>query len=183
MLPHDERPYAFCPMCGGDLETRSIKTSEPERLVCARCGFIFYLDPKVAVGTIITDEVGDIVLVRRAIEPGYGKWVFPGGFVDRGEEVLVAAVREAREETGLEVRLERLLNVYSYKGSVPVIIVYTATMIGGCLACDDEGLEARFFAPETIPWNDLAFRSTREALADFLGGRTGVPVPPPVMQR
>ena len=48
MLPHDERPYAFCPMCGGDLETRSVKTSEPERLVCSRCGFIFYLDPKVA---------------------------------------------------------------------------------------------------------------------------------------
>jgi ADP-ribose pyrophosphatase YjhB (NUDIX family) len=137
----------------------------------------------VAVGTIITVDNGDILLVRRAIEPGYGKWVFPGGFVDRGEEVLVAAVREAREETGLDVRLERLLNVYSYKGSVPVIIVYTATMIGGCLACDDEGLEARFFAPETIPWNDLAFRSTREALADFLGGRTGVPVHPPVMQR
>jgi ADP-ribose pyrophosphatase YjhB (NUDIX family) len=182
MLPHDERPYAFCPMCGGDLETRSIKTSEPERLVCSRCGFIFYLDPKVAVGTIITDDHGDILLVRRAIEPGYGKWVFPGGFVDRGEEVMVAAVREAREETGLDVQLERLLNVYSYKGSVPVIIVYTATMIGGCLACDDEGLEARFFAPETIPWNELAFRSTREALADFLGGRQGVPVQSPVMQ-
>jgi len=183
MLPHDERPYAFCPMCGGDLETRSIKTSEPERLVCSRCGFIFYLDPKVAVGTIITDDNGGIVLVRRAIEPGYGKWVFPGGFVDRGEEVMVAAVREAREETGLDVQLERLLNVYSYKGSVPVIIVYTATMIGGCLACDDEGLEARFFAPEAIPWNELAFRSTTEALTDFLGGREGVPVHPSVMQR
>jgi 8-oxo-dGTP diphosphatase len=183
MLPHDERPYAFCPMCGGDLETRSIKTSEPERLVCRSCGFIFYLDPKVAVGTIITDDSGHIVLVRRAIEPGYGKWVFPGGFVDRGEEVLVAAVREAREETGLEIRLERLLNVYSYKGSVPVIIVYIATMIGGCLACDDEGLEARFFAPEAIPWNELAFRSTHEALAEFLGGREGATVHPPVMQR
>jgi 8-oxo-dGTP diphosphatase len=183
MLPHDERPYAFCPMCGGDLETRSIKTSEPERLVCSRCGFIFYLDPKVAVGTIITDDNGGILLVRRAIEPGYGKWVFPGGFVDRGEEVMVAAVREAREETGLNVQLERLLNVYSYKGSVPVIIVYTATMIGGCLACDDEGLEARFFAPEAIPWNELAFRSTTEALADFLGGREGVPVHRSVMQR
>jgi len=61
MLPHDERPYAFCPMCGGDLEARSVKTSEPERLVCTRCGFIFYLDPKVAVGTIITDDNGDIL--------------------------------------------------------------------------------------------------------------------------
>ena len=168
MLPHDERPYAFCPMCGGELETRSVKMNEPERLVCSRCGFIFYLDPKVAVGTIITDPQQQIVLVRRAIQPGYGKWVFPGGFVDRGEEVHVAAVREAREETGLEVTLERLLNVYSYRGSVPVIIVYTARIIGGCLECDDEGLEARFFAPDAIPWDELAFRSTAEALRQFL---------------
>jgi ADP-ribose pyrophosphatase YjhB (NUDIX family) len=172
MHPHDERPYAFCPMCGGDLEPRSIKTGEPERLVCARCGFIFYLDPKVAVGTIITDDQNHIVLVRRAIQPGYGKWVFPGGFVDRGEEVRVAAVREAREETGLEITLERLLNVYSYRGSLPVIIVYTARLLGGCLACDDEGLEARFFSPDEIPWGELAFRSTTEALREFLGRTT-----------
>ena len=169
MHPHDERPYAFCPMCGGDLEPRAIKTTEPERLVCTRCGFIFYLDPKVAVGTIITNESGEIVLVRRAIEPGYGKWVFPGGFVDRGEEVHVAAVREAREETGLDIELGRLLNVYSYRGTVPVIIVYTATLVGGCLMCDDEGLEARFVAPDAIPWDELAFRSTKEALAEFIG--------------
>ena len=81
------------------------------------------------------------MLVRRAIEPGYGKWVFPGGYVDRGEEVQAAAVREAREEAGLDVRLDRLINVYSYPGRAPVIIVYAATMIGGCLVCDDEGLE------------------------------------------
>lgn len=169
MHPHDERPYSFCPMCGGDLELRSLKTTEPERLVCGRCGFIFYLDPKVAVGTIIRDERNHIVLVRRAIEPGYGKWVFPGGYVDRGEEVMVAAVREAREEVGLEVRLDQLINVYSYPGRAPVVIVYSATMVGGCLACDDEGLEARFFAPEEIPWEELAFRSTHEALREFLG--------------
>ena len=168
MHPHDERPYSFCPLCGGDLEPRSLKPSEPERLVCMRCGFIFYLDPKVAVGTIIRDERDHIVLVRRAIEPGYGKWVFPGGFVDRGEEVHVAALREAREEAGLEIRLDRLINVYSYPGRAPVIIVYAATMTGGCLGCDDEGLEARFFAPEEIPWEELAFRSTHEALTEYL---------------
>jgi ADP-ribose pyrophosphatase YjhB (NUDIX family) len=171
MLPHDERPYSFCPLCGGGLELRLLKTSEPERLVCISCGFVFYLDPKVAVGTIIRDPNDHIVLVRRAIEPGYGKWVFPGGFVDRGEQVLDAAVREAREETGLQIRVDRLLNVYSYPGLAPVIIVYVATMLGGCLACDDESLEAQFFPPEKIPWNELAFRSTVEALREFLGGR------------
>ncbi len=163
----DSGGYRFCPKCGGELESRLIKAGEPLRLVCTTCGFVFYLDPKVAVGTIITNGRRDVVLVRRAIEPGYGKWVFPGGYVDRGEEVLVAAAREAREECGLDVRIDRLLNVYSYDGRTAVIIVYTATMTGGCLGCDDEGLEARFFSADDIPWNDLAFRSTHEALTDF----------------
>ena len=172
MLPQDERPYSFCPLCGGDLELRSLKASEPDRLVCVRCGYVFYLDPKVAVGTIIRDERNHIVLVRRAIEPGYGKWVFPGGFVDRGEDVKAAAIREAREESGLEVRLDRLINVYSYPGRAPVIIVYAATMTGGCLACDDESSEGRFFAQDEIPWDELAFRSTHEALREYfaIGG-------------
>jgi 8-oxo-dGTP diphosphatase len=160
--------FRFCPVCGGALESRSLKNGDPARLVCTACGFVFYLDPKLAVGTIITDEQNRVVLVRRAIEPGYGKWVFPGGYVDRGEEVQAAAVREAREETGLDVRLDRLINIYSYAGRVPVIVVYAATMIGGCLGCDDEGLEARFFEPDTIPWRELAFRSTHEALREFL---------------
>ena len=163
--------FRFCPACGGALESRLLKQGEPPRLVCVQCGFVFYLDPKLAVGTIIADERDRIVLVKRAIDPGYGKWVFPGGYEDRGEEVHVAAVREAREEVGLEVRLERLLNIYSYAGRTPVIVVYAATMIGGCLGCDDEGLEARFFEPDGIPWDELAFRSTREALEEFLRRR------------
>jgi ADP-ribose pyrophosphatase YjhB (NUDIX family) len=173
MHPHDERPYAYCPMCGGELEPRTLKPTEPDRLVCTRCGFVFYVDPKVAVGTIIADDRGHVVLVRRAIEPGYGKWVIPGGYVDRGEEVHVAAVREAREEAGLDIRLERLVNVYSYRGVAPVIIVYAARLVGGVLCCDDEGLEARFFAPDEIPWTELAFRSTYQALREYLGPGPG----------
>jgi 8-oxo-dGTP diphosphatase len=169
MHPHDERPYSFCPMCGGALEPRAIKQNEPERLVCVRCGFVFYLDPKVAVGTIIRDDDGRIVLVKRAIEPGYGKWVYPGGYVDRGELVQDAAVREAREEAGLQVRLERLINVYSYPGRAPVVIVYAATIAGGTLMVDDEGLEARFFRAEEIPWGELAFPSTHDGLREYLG--------------
>jgi ADP-ribose pyrophosphatase YjhB (NUDIX family) len=168
MHPHDERPYSFCPLCGADLELRSLKPSEPDRLVCVQCGFIFYQDPKVAVATIILDENQHIVLVRRAIQPGYGKWVCPGGFVDRGEEVTSAAVREAREEAGVEIRIDRLLNVYSYPGVAPVIIVYVATMTGGTLMCDDECLEVRLFAQDDIPWDELAFSSTKEALKEFL---------------
>jgi ADP-ribose pyrophosphatase YjhB (NUDIX family) len=167
--PHDDSPrYRHCPICGGPLEPRVLKATEPKRLVCTVCGFVFYLDPKLAVGTIISDEGGRVVLVRRAIEPGYGKWVFPGGYVDRGEEVRLAAIREAREECGLEIHIERLLNIYSYPGRAPVIVVYVARMTGGCLGCDEEGLEAKFFDPDAIPWDELAFRSTREALREFL---------------
>lgn len=148
-----------------------LKASEPKRLVCtsAACGFVFYLDPKIAVGTVIKVDEGRIVLVRRAIEPGYGKWVFPGGYVDRGEEIRLAAIREAREECGLDVRLDHLINIYSYAGRTPIIIVYAATSIGGELQVDDEGLEARTFDAHTIPWDELAFRSTQDALTEYFG--------------
>jgi ADP-ribose pyrophosphatase YjhB (NUDIX family) len=155
-------------MCGGALEARSLKAADPNRPVCVACGFVVYLDPKVAVGTIITME-SQLVLVRRAIDPGYGLWVFPGGFVDRGEEVEKAAIREAREESGLDVRLDRLVNIYSYPAS-PIIIVYAATALRGELCSDEECLEAKLFRAEEIPWDDLAFRSTTEALRDYLAG-------------
>ena len=169
--PHHDSPgYRHCPLCGGALERRALKKGDPERLVCAACGFVFYLDPKIAVGTIIRTTHDRLVLVRRAIEPGYGKWVFPGGYVDRGETLTTAAIREAREETGLEVRLEGLVNIYSYPGRTPVIIVYAATATGGRLEVDEESLESAEVDTSAIPWTDLAFRSTHEALQDYLAG-------------
>jgi ADP-ribose pyrophosphatase YjhB (NUDIX family) len=166
-----DAPYRYCPACGGPLQARTLKAGDPERMICGACGFVLYLDPKVAVGTIICAPGGDnrLVLVRRAIEPGYGLWVFPGGYVDRGEQILAAALREAREESGLEVRIDRLINVYSYPGTVPIIIVYAATMVGGELCTDDECLEARWFSADEIPWDELAFRSTADALRDYYG--------------
>jgi len=171
---HDTSPpFRFCPVCGAALEPRVLKITEPTRLVCTSpsCGFVFYLDPKIAVGTVIRAEDDRIVLVRRAIEPGYGKWVFPGGYVDRGEEITLAALREAREESGLDVRIDHLIDIYSYAGRTPIVVVYAATKIGGDLAVDDEGLEAKLFDAQSIPWDDLAFRSTREALRDYLEGK------------
>ena len=174
MHSHDlTPPYRFCPVCGQALEPRVLKSTEPKRLVCVSpsCGFVFYLDPKIAVGTVIRMTDGRIVLVRRAIEPGYGKWVFPGGYVDRGEEIRLAAIREAREESGLDVRLDHLINIYSYAGRTPIIVVYAATCLGGELAVDEEGLEVRAFETAAIPWHDLAFRSTQEALREYLTER------------
>jgi 8-oxo-dGTP diphosphatase len=171
-VPTTDPPYRHCPQCGGALEQRLLKPGDPERLVCSECGFVFYLDPKVAVGTIVRTADDRIVLVRRAIEPGYGLWVFPGGYVDRGETVTAAALRETREEAGLDVRLDGLVNIYSYPGRPIIIIVYTASILGGELRIDDESLEARLFAADDIPWPDLAFASTRDALRDFLDGRS-----------
>ena len=171
MLDHSHSEvFRFCPQCGAPLETRALKATEPMRPVCTQCGFILYLDPKVAVGTIIRTSPERIVLVRRAIEPGYGKWVFPGGYVDRGELLTQAAVREAREECGLEVRLDSLVNIYSYPGRAPIIVVYAATAIGGALAVDEESLETAEFDVATLPWDHLAFRSTRDGLSDYLEG-------------
>jgi 8-oxo-dGTP diphosphatase len=171
LASHDDtHAYRFCPRCGGELERRLLKATEPARLVCRRCSFVFYLDPKIAVGTIIRASEGRLVLVRRAIDPGYGKWVFPGGYVDRGEPVTTAAIREASEECGLDVRLDGLVNIYSYAGRAPVIIVYAATAVGGTLATDEESLDAALFEPSAIPWDDLAFRSTHEGLRDYLAG-------------
>ena len=165
--------FRFCPVCGAALEPRALRTGEPMRLVCTgpTCGFVFYLDPKLAVGTIIRMPDGALVLTRRAIEPGYGRWVFPGGYVDRGEEVRTAAVREAREEAGIDVAIDGLVGIYSYPGTTAVIIVYSAVWTGGALAIDDESSEVRTFAPDALPWDEMAFPSTADSLRDYLDGR------------
>jgi len=159
--------FRFCPRCGAPLARRRLKPAEPERLACAGCGFIFFLDPKLTAGTICPLD-GGIVLVRRAIEPAYGKWVFPGGYVDRGEAVAAAAIRETLEEVCLEVAIRDLVNVYSYPGNPVVVVVYAAQVLGGRLRGGDEALEARVFPPAALPWGELAFPSTGEALRDYL---------------
>ncbi len=168
-----EIDYRFCPTCAGPLESRVLKKGDPERLVCTRCGQVLYLDPKIAVGTIIRTGDDRLVMVRRAIEPGYGLWVFPGGYVDRGEEVTAAAVREAREEAGIDVELDKLVNIYSYAHRSLIVLVYAGRMIGGELCTDEECLEARLFKPDDLPWNAMAFDSTTRGLRDYLSGATG----------
>lgn len=168
--------YKCCPKCGAPLESKKIKPSEPERLVCTKCRFIFFVDPKVAAATIFQSG-NKIVLARRAIDPGYGKWVFPGGFVDRGETVEEAARREAKEEIHADVELKELLGVYSYPGVPIVVIVYVAQWVGGELSAADECLEVRAFMPEDIPWEELAFSSIRDALKDYLRRYTSITPP------
>ena len=164
---HGHVEYRFCPRCGGGLDRRVVKANEPKRLVCQACSFIFYQDPKVVAGTVFTLD-GGIVLLKRGVEPAMGKWGFPGGYVDRGESVQDAAIRETKEESQVDVKLGPLLNVYSYPRSPNVIVVYTAEIIGGELVAADESVDAGAFSPEKIPWDDLAFDSTRDALKDYI---------------
>jgi len=159
--------YKYCPQCGGGLEERLLKPGEPPRLVCKSCGFVFYIDPKLAVIALVPLDAG-LVLVRRAIDPGYGLWVVPGGFVDMGELLEEAVVRETREETYLQVKVSRLFNIYSYKNLRTVVAAYLTTYVSGELGAGDETLEARIFAPEEIPWDEIAFSSTRAALQEYL---------------
>lgn len=159
--------YKFCPKCGAAFSRRRLKEFEPERLVCPQCRFVMYLNPKVGSGAVV-DYEGGIVLLRREIEPRAGFWVHPGGFVDRGETLETAAIRETREEVGLDVEILRLLGVYSFKDSEVVVVTYAARALGGSPTVGDESLEVRTFLPHELPWDELAFPSTRLGLKDYL---------------
>ena len=159
--------FRFCPKCGAGLASRQLKDHEPERMVCKECEFVLFRDPKLAAGTVFRQD-SKFVLLKRAIEPGYGKWVFPGGFVDRGETVAGAAIRETREEANVDVAIRGLIDVYSYSGSPVVVVVYAAEMVGGDLKAADETLEVKMFEQADIPWDELAFPSTRDALKAYI---------------
>jgi ADP-ribose pyrophosphatase YjhB (NUDIX family) len=167
---HEDIEFQYCPVCCGTLHSKTLKPAEPDRLVCSKCDFVFYLDPKVVACSIVEME-GRIVLLKRAIDPQKGKWVLPGGYVDRGEEVKAAALREMEEECGLKIRTKELLGLYSYPGKLSVVVVYVAEPLGGNLIVGDETAEVGLYSPESIPWGELAFQSTIDALKDYLKKR------------
>jgi 8-oxo-dGTP diphosphatase len=156
----------FCPHCAGRLIPEMIDGKE--RLVCQECGFIFYINPKVAAGALIEDD-GQVVLVRRGIEPGVGCWALPSGFAEYGETIEETAIRECREETGLEIELDGLLGVYSVNSDSYghlVLVLYSAHIVGGELAAGDDASEVALFAPAELPIN-MAFQAHRQALCDW----------------
>lgn len=159
--------YRFCLRCGGALETRTFKEDRPERLVCGACGFIFYLGPKLVSGAIFELD-GKIVLIQRDIEPGYGKWTFPGGFVECGERAETAAEREALEESGLEIEVGDIIGLYTYEGKVPAIAVFAGEVTGGEPTPLDETMDVKSFPRDGLPWSEMAFPSTEQALKDYL---------------
>ena len=162
--PSDLAP-GFCIFCGASLEERDLPHDHRPRLVCGGCQRVHYLNPR-PVGATLPERHGRVVLLRRAIEPRVGAWVFPGGFMELGESAEEASVRETREEVGLEVELRGLLGVYTRPGPGVVVIVYRALALSEPQALH-EALEVRWFARDDIPWDDLAFDTTEQALRDW----------------
>ena len=158
----------FCPLCGAAVVRRIVARDGREYPVCSGCGFVCYLHPKIVAVTIPVRD-GRVLLARRAIEPSHGLWTFPGGYVDWGESVAAAAQREMREEVGLDLAPGGLVGIYSYADAPVVIVAYHVTVPDGLEAEADahEVSETRYFARQEIPWDTLAFRSTREALEDW----------------
>ena len=152
----------FCPSCAGTLST--IELEGYERPVCEGCGFVYYLDPKVAVAVIVPSGDG-IVLGRRAIDPGRGAWSFPSGYVNRGEVLEEAAIREVEEEIGVKVAIDGLIGLYSSAGETVVLAVYAARVLGGTLEAGPEMSELAVFPPDQLP--PMAFSHDRRIIADW----------------
>ena len=162
---------AFCAWCGDPVEARLVENDHRPRLVCPR-GHVTWLNPRIVVGAIPVRQ-GEVILARRAIEPAFGRWTYPGGFLELGEATQEGARRETEEETELRVEIGRLVGVYSRPHAGIVTIVYEADVVGGRLEPAAETSEVRAFAPDAIPWDELAFTTVTSALRDWVASRPG----------
>jgi len=157
----------YCLRCG----TRMVRREEHGRLraTCPACGFIHYRNPVPAAGVILAGRQG-VLMVKRAFDPEAGAWCLPAGFMEYGETPEHCALRELREETGIEGSLDDLFGVYAGHDDPrvrAVLIVYTAERTGGRLKPGDDAIEARFFPITQLP-RSIAFEAHRRALAKFV---------------
>jgi 8-oxo-dGTP diphosphatase len=137
------------------------------RPVCPKCGWVFFPDPKVAVVVLIREN-DQVLLVQRIFDPQKGHWTLPSGFVDAGEDPRLAAQRECREETGLEINDLKLLDViysHEYPRGASILLLYEAEILSGTLRPGDDAGQVGYFSIDQLP--PLAFSSTRQILDDF----------------
>ncbi len=158
----------YCSRCGAALRLGTLPEEDRERLACEACGYIAYVNPRLVVTTLPVTDSGDVMLLRRGIEPGRGLWAQPGGFMEIDETVHEGAVRETLEETGLVVEPGQIVGLYTRPEAAIVVIAFAARIVGGRAAPTPEALEIRPFAPDAIPWPEIAFRTTEWALRDWL---------------
>jgi ADP-ribose pyrophosphatase YjhB (NUDIX family) len=170
----------FCSRCGVRLAFGPVAGEERDRLACPSCGFVSYVNPRLVVTTLPITSRGEVILIRRGIEPGRGQWAQPGGFLEIDETVREAAVRETLEETGLRVEAGAIVGLYSRVQAAVVVIAFEARIVGGAPTITRESLETRPFAPDAIPWPEIAFETSIRALRDWVAGvRPDLPAPDP----
>lgn len=158
----------YCQMCGRDLIERVVEAEGRSRYQCEGCGFTHYMNPRV-VAAVIIEHRGRVLLQQRAVGPAVGGWTFPGGFLEVGETPAEGALREAKEEVGLDVTLGRLHGVYTRPHVGIVMVVYEGTTAtDDAYAADHESLAVRWCTTDEIPWADLAFETTEQALRDWM---------------
>lgn len=158
----------FCSRCGAELDFGRLPTEERDRLVCRTCGFVAYVNPRLVVSTLPVTAEGNIVLLRRAIEPGYGLWAQPGGFLEIDETAHEGAIRETFEETGLIVEPTEVVGIYTRSQAAVVVVAWEAPIVGGDPRPTPESLEVREFSPDSIPWPEVAFQTSTWAIRDWL---------------
>lgn len=165
--PRDRR-VRFCSACGGMLEPREFEGRL--RPVCPACGYIHFTDPKLVVA-VLAEHDNRLLLQRRTRNPGKGGWTFPAGFADAGEVLESAAAREAWEETSAEVRVDRLVGVYSEPGDVIVLVAWAGTVLNpdGIRANEQETDSVGLFPLDALP--PLAFPRDQRVLQDWQAGR------------
>lgn len=171
-------PIKHCRNCGASVVYRVPDDGDThERAVCPACDTIHYENPLNVVGTV--PYLGDrVLLCKRNIEPRWGKWTLPAGFMELGETTAQGAARETHEEAGAQIELEGLFTVLSVPRVGQVHLFYRARLLSDALAPGFETIEARLFRQEEIPWEEIAFRTVKETLehffADRQAGRFGV---------
>ena len=160
----------FCSVCGAPVSQRVPAGDSLLRHVCTACDTIHYRNPRLVVGSL--PEWGNrILLCRRAIEPGYGKWTLPAGFMENGETVANAAIRETSEEACARIALDNLFSLISVPHIDQVHVIYRAQLLDLDFSAGEETLELRLFSEEEIPWNDIAFRTIHLTLRHYFADR------------
>ena len=164
------RSFRHCKACGAHVTYRVPADDTRERAVCDACGLIHYENPLSVVATLPVWE-DRVLLCRRAIEPRRGLWTLPGGFMELGESTAQAAVRETMEEAGARVELQGLYVLLDVVRVGQVHFFYRARLLDTDFAPGEESLEVRLFAEQEIPWEQIAFRTTRRTLEHWLEDR------------
>jgi len=164
------RRILHCRVCGAAAEYRVPKDDNRERATCTACGEIHYENPLNVVGTVpVWGE--QVLLCRRNIEPRYGFWTLPAGFMELGESTAEGALRETVEEAGARVEMQGLFTLLNVARVGQVHLYYRARMLDTTLDPGPETIEARLFDEADIPWDTLAFRTVRVTLEHFFADR------------